>query len=84
MTYSKIHRVVTGHDNNGKSIISSNGPLTNVFNLDYVNSDNADFNDPNNDPWYYALFDNNGNGTYNVFFGIISCFIVKSGVLPII
>ena len=38
---------------------------TNVFNLDYVNSDNADFNDPNNDPWYYALFDNNGNGTYS-------------------
>jgi len=34
MTYPKIHRVVTGHDSEGRSIISLNGPLTNVFNLD--------------------------------------------------
>lgn len=36
MTYPNIHRVVTGHDSNGKSIISSNGPLPNVFNLDII------------------------------------------------
>jgi hypothetical protein len=36
MTYPKIHRVVTGHDSEGRSIVSSNGPLTNVFNLDII------------------------------------------------
>lgn len=36
MTYPKIHRVVTGHDDSGKSIITSNGPLTTVFNLDII------------------------------------------------
>jgi hypothetical protein len=38
---------------------------TNVFNIDSVNSGTADYSDPNNDPWYYALFDNNGGGAYS-------------------
>jgi hypothetical protein len=37
---------------------------TNVFNVDDLNSDTANFSDPNNDPWYYALFDNIGGGAY--------------------
>jgi hypothetical protein len=38
---------------------------TNVFNLDSVNAGTANYSDPNNDPWYYALFDNNGGGAYS-------------------
>jgi len=37
---------------------------TNVFSLDTVSSNNVDYSDPNNDPWYYALFDNVGSGMY--------------------
>lgn len=36
MTYPKIHRVVTGHDSEGKSIITSNGSLTNVIELNMI------------------------------------------------
>ena len=36
MTYPKIHRVVTGHNSEGKSIITSNGTLPNVFDLDVI------------------------------------------------
>jgi hypothetical protein len=38
---------------------------TNVFNLDSVSSNTADYTDPNNDPWYYALFDNYSTGVDN-------------------
>ena len=40
---------------------------TNVFNIDSVSSNTADYSDPNNDPWYYALFDNIGGGAYTGF-----------------
>jgi mannose-6-phosphate isomerase-like protein (cupin superfamily) len=33
MTHSPIHRVVTGHDQYGKAIVTSNGPLPNVVEL---------------------------------------------------
>jgi len=33
MTLSPIHRVVTGHDTDGKSIIASNGPLPTIVEL---------------------------------------------------
>ena len=47
---------------------------TNVFNLDSVSSDTADYADPNNDPWYYALFDNVGMAAYTgySFFSVVS------------
>ena len=53
---------------------------TNVFNLDSVDSSVADYTDPNNDPWYYALFDNNMNGTYSgySFYNTISGFTTTS------
>jgi hypothetical protein len=34
---------------------------TNVFGVDTVDSTNYNYTDPNNDPWYYALFDNNAH-----------------------
>ena len=34
---------------------------TNVFGVDSVDSTNYDYTDPNNDPWYYGLFDNNSH-----------------------
>ena len=37
---------------------------TNVFEIDSVSSATAVFSDPNNDPWYYAMFDNVGNAEY--------------------
>ena len=40
---------------------------TNVFGIDDVSSTNANYSDPNNDPWYYALFDNLGSGVYSGF-----------------
>ena len=40
---------------------------TNVFGIDDVSSTNANYSDPNNDPWYYSLFDNLGSGVYSGF-----------------
>jgi hypothetical protein len=37
---------------------------TNVFAVDNVSSDLANFSAPTNDPWYYATFDNIGNNNY--------------------
>jgi len=40
---------------------------TNVFGVNNVSSTSANYSAPENDPWYYALFDNisvNGNGAY--------------------
>ena len=54
--------VIDGTDYNSLSAYTAS---TNVFNLDSVSSTNADYTDSNNDPWYYAQFDNNGNGTYS-------------------
>lgn len=36
MNLPPIHRVVTGHDNNGKAIISSNGPLPTVIEVSAI------------------------------------------------
>ncbi|MDO9201666.1 MAG: cupin domain-containing protein, partial [Hydrogenophaga sp.] len=33
MSFPTIHRVVTGHDHEGKAIISSNGPLPTVADI---------------------------------------------------
>jgi hypothetical protein len=38
--------------------------VTNVFEVNNVDSHLADYTAPENDPWYYALFDNN-NGIYS-------------------
>lgn len=37
---------------------------TNVFGVDSVDSSVIDYSAPQNDPWYYALFDNLGSGAY--------------------
>ena len=58
----KYFGVIDGTDYNSLSAYTAS---TNVFNLDSVTSTTADYTDSNNDPWYYALFDNNGNGTYS-------------------
>lgn len=51
---------------------------TNVFGLDSVSSTGYDYNDSNNDPWYYGLFDNNSHeiGGYSgySFYTIVSGF----------
>jgi mannose-6-phosphate isomerase-like protein (cupin superfamily) len=36
MTFPSIHRVVTGHDADGKAIVSSNGPLPTVVELEAI------------------------------------------------
>ena len=38
---------------------------TNVFSVNSVDSAVADYTAPENDAWYYALFDNNGGGSYS-------------------
>ena len=38
---------------------------TNVFGVDTVDSNTANYADPNNDAWYYSLFDNVGNAAYS-------------------
>jgi hypothetical protein len=40
---------------------------TNVFNVPSVSLDNTNLLSPLNDPWYYALFTNNGNTNYSGF-----------------
>ena len=54
---------ILGNDYN---TLVSNGynSVTNVFGVNNVDSDLADYTAPENDPWYYALFDNN-NGNYS-------------------
>ena len=37
----------------------------NVFGVDNVSSDLANYSAPENDTWYYATFDNNGGGNYS-------------------
>lgn len=37
---------------------------TNVFGVDNIDSSNINYSAPQNDPWYYALFDNLGNAAY--------------------
>jgi hypothetical protein len=55
---------------------------TNVFGVDSVDSTNYDYTDPNNDPWYYGLFDNNSHeiGGYSgySFYSYISSFGLTS------
>jgi len=38
---------------------------TNVFGVNSVDASVIDYAAPQNDPWYYALFDNNGNAAYS-------------------
>jgi hypothetical protein len=38
---------------------------TNVFSVNNVSSNVANYSAPENDSWYYALFDNNGNASYS-------------------
>jgi hypothetical protein len=38
---------------------------TNVFEVPNVSFNETDLESPFNDPWYYALFDNNGGGAYS-------------------
>jgi len=46
--------------------------VTNVFGVNNVDSHLADYTAPENDPWYYALFDdNNGNYTGSSFYSTI-------------
>ena len=40
---------------------------TNVFGVENVNESLINYASPKNDPWYYALFDNNGNANYSGF-----------------
>ena len=40
---------------------------TNVFQVPSVSLDETDLTSPFNDPWYYALFNNNGGGSYSGF-----------------
>jgi len=40
---------------------------TNVFGVNNVSSTEVDYFSPNNDPWYYATFDNVGNAVYSGF-----------------
>jgi hypothetical protein len=53
---------------------------TNVFAVDNVSSDLANFSAPTNDPWYYATFDNIGNNNYTgySFFSYVSNLVQTS------
>ena len=53
---------------------------TNVFGIDDVNSDTANYSDSNNDPWYYALFDNVGSGNYSgfSFYSVVSVELIPT------
>jgi hypothetical protein len=55
------------------SELTSYTASTNVFGVDNVSSDLSDYAAPQNDPWYYSLFDNNGGGLYSgsSFYGIV-------------
>ena len=40
---------------------------TNTYGVDSVDASVINFASPKNDPWYYSLFDNNGNSSYSGF-----------------
>jgi len=52
---------------------------TNVFNVPSPSADLTDYTSPNNDAWYYALFDNTNNGLYSGF----SFFTFVSGLTEV-
>ena len=62
-TSINYYGTISGSNYNSLSAYTSQN---NVFGVDSVTSTNVDYTDPNNDPWYYSLFDNNG-GTYSGF-----------------
>jgi hypothetical protein len=47
------------------TILTGYTASTNVFGVDNVSSNLANYSAPVNDPWYYATFDNNGNNEYS-------------------
>jgi len=63
-TSINYYGTISGSDYNTLSTGYTNA--TNVYGIDSVSSTNADYTDPNNDPWYYSLFDNI-NGSYSGF-----------------
>jgi hypothetical protein len=54
---------ISGEVYNALSVIFT--AETNVFNVENVNEIVFDYSAPQNDPWYYALFDNLGNTDYS-------------------
>jgi hypothetical protein len=46
-------------------VVVTSTDAVNVFNVNNVDYDLIDFSAPQNDPWYYSLFDNNGNASYS-------------------
>jgi hypothetical protein len=54
---------VESSDYNSLSTVFTNE--TNVFGIPNVSSDLENYSAPQNDPWYYALFDNLGNSVYS-------------------
>ena len=75
---NQIYNIIVGNTSENYSIdyfgvidgtdydsLSAYTASTNVYNLTSVDSNTADFTDSLNDPWYYSLFDNNGDGTYS-------------------
>jgi hypothetical protein len=75
-----FYGVIEGNDYDG--LISSYGTtdLTNVYGVDDVSSSTADLSDPNNDPWFYSLFNNVGNSVYtgSSFYSTIVDFVTTS------
>ncbi len=59
-----FYGVIEGNDYDGLVTTYGTSNLTNVYGVDSVSSTTADLADPNNDPWYYSLFNNVGNSVY--------------------
>jgi hypothetical protein len=55
---------ILGNDYNDLTTLSGRTNGTNVYGVDNVCSDLANYCAPQNDPWYYSLFDNIGGGEY--------------------
>jgi hypothetical protein len=57
--------------------LTSYTTVTNVFGVDNVSSYFSDYSEPQNDPWYYSLFDNIGSGSYtgSSFYGVIDTIV---------
>ena len=69
-TSAYYYGTILGNDYDALSLIYTNE--TNVFDVNNVDAHLADYTAPENDPWYYALFDNNsGNYTGSSYYSII-------------
>ena len=64
-TSINVYGAILGTDYSDLVMLSGYTGVTNVFNINSVDSSVCDYTSPDTDVWYYSMFDNNGNFNYS-------------------